>query len=83
MLYGRVLICYIGLTMNPEKLSHDEFAVVVEKAPLVSIDLIIENHRGQILLGMRTNEPAKDYWFVPGGRILKDERIAEAFERLI
>ena len=33
-------------------------------------------------MGLQTNEPAKGYWFVPGGRILKDERIAESFERV-
>jgi colanic acid biosynthesis protein WcaH len=72
--------------MNNKKiklLTHDELAEVVRLAPLVSIDLIIENIKGEILLGMRENEPARGTWFVPGGRILKDERISEAFERII
>jgi len=68
---------------KPLKLSHDELAEVVRLAPLVSIDLIIENSKGRVLLGMRNNEPAKGFWFVPGGRILKNERIAEAFERVM
>ncbi|MHC4648054.1 MAG: GDP-mannose mannosyl hydrolase [Planctomycetota bacterium] len=67
---------------NPRKLGRDELVEVVKKAPLVSIDLIVKNERGQILVGFRKNEPAKDFWFVPGGRILKDERIAEAFGRI-
>ena len=62
------------------KLNHDDFVEVVKKTPLVSIDLIVENDRNEVLLGFRKNEPAKNYWFVPGGRILKNERIAEAFE---
>ncbi|MFM9587755.1 NUDIX domain-containing protein, partial [Streptomyces caniscabiei] len=36
----------------------------------------------QVLLGRRTNRPAKGYWFVPGGRIYKDETFDQAFRRL-
>jgi colanic acid biosynthesis protein WcaH len=68
---------------RPAKLSHDELAEVVRLAPLVSLDLIIENSAGKVLVGMRNNEPAKGFLFVPGGRILKNERIADAFERII
>jgi len=64
------------------KLGPDDFAEVVRKAPLVSIDLVVKNGRNQILLGWRTNRPAKDSWFVPGARILKNERISQAFERI-
>jgi len=64
-------------------LSHKELAEVVRLALLVSIDLVIENEKGQILVGMRENEPAKGTWFVPGGRILKGERISQALERII
>jgi colanic acid biosynthesis protein WcaH len=63
-------------------LSTEEFIEVVKNAPLISIDLIIENPEGGILLGWRNNLPAKGYWFVPGGRIRKDERFEEAFRRI-
>lgn len=55
---------------------------VIKLSPLVSIDLIIRNTQNEVLLGLRNNEPAKDYWFVPGGRICKGERLAQAFERV-
>ncbi|WP_232522290.1 GDP-mannose mannosyl hydrolase [Marinimicrobium alkaliphilum] len=55
---------------------------VVRSAPLVSIDFVARNNAGDVLLGKRTNKPAKGYWFVPGGRILKGERLSEAFKRL-
>ena len=58
------------------------FSTVIQSTPLVSIDLVIKNNQGQALLGKRLNRPAKDYWFVPGGRILKDESLADAFIRL-
>lgn len=81
---GLSLLNYQVMFINqtPQKLEFDDFIEVVRLAPLVSIDLIIENKKGQVLLGMRQNEPAKDFWFVPGGRILKDERIPNAFERI-
>jgi len=50
--------------------------------PLVSIDLVVQNARGEILLGRRLNRPARDSWFVPGGRVLKNERLDAAFMRL-
>jgi colanic acid biosynthesis protein WcaH len=67
---------------SPDRLPAEVFASVVANAPLISIDLVIENPQGQILLGLRKNPPAKDYWFVPGGRIRKSEKLDDAFARL-
>lgn len=63
-------------------LSQEDFATVVRSTPLISIDLVVENERGEFLLGKRTNRPAQGYWFVPGGRVQKDEALERAFERL-
>ena len=60
----------------------DVFKNVVASTPLVSIDLVVENGRGEILLGLRNNRPAQGYWFVPGGRVLKNECLDDAFVRL-
>ncbi|WP_263079915.1 GDP-mannose mannosyl hydrolase [Endozoicomonas sp. Mp262] len=60
----------------------ETFKTVVASTPLVSIDLIVRNSQGQVLLGLRNNRPAQGFWFVPGGRICKDETIASAFSRL-
>lgn len=51
-------------------------------APIVSVDLIILNGSGEVLLGYRTNRPARNRWFVPGGRVFKGERIAHALARI-
>lgn len=59
------------------------FSSVIQHTPLVSIDLIVKNEEGKVLLGKRTNEPAKGYWFVPGGRIHKDETLDAAFKRTV
>lgn len=63
-------------------LRHEDFATVVRSTPLISIDLIVENAEGEFLLGKRLNRPAQGYWFVPGGRVQKDESLHAAFERL-
>ena len=62
----------------PEK----EFKEIVKYTPLVNIDFIIKNDKGQYLLGYRNNSPAKDFWFVPGGRLRKGETIKKAFFRI-
>ncbi|ENM2866639.1 GDP-mannose mannosyl hydrolase [Citrobacter koseri] len=58
------------------------FKTIIENTPLISVDLVIINKQGQVLLGQRQNRPAKDFWFVPGGRIYKDETFRNAFSRL-
>lgn len=63
-------------------LNKQRFSQVIESTPLVSIDLIIEDESGQVLLGQRLNRPAQGFLFVPGGRILKDEKLEDAFIRL-
>jgi colanic acid biosynthesis protein WcaH len=63
-------------------LSREDFIQLVRNAPLVSIDLIVRNPDGMALLGLRNNRPAQGWWFVPGGIIRKDERLAQAFRRI-
>lgn len=63
-------------------LDKQTFTQVIDSTPLISIDLVVENSHGQILLGLRNNRPAQGYWFVPGGRIRKNESLDSAFERL-
>lgn len=63
-------------------LDRETFKTIIDTTPLVSIDLLVRNAQGQILVGKRVNRPAQGYWFIPGGRILKNERLAEAFSRL-
>lgn len=63
-------------------LEADAFRSIVASTPLVSIDLIVRNQRGEILLGQRLNRPAQGCWFVPGGRIYKNENLDAAFRRL-
>lgn len=63
-------------------LSPGQLIEAIRLTPLVSIDLIVRDPQGRVLAGLRTNRPAQNCWFVPGGRICKDERLADAFQRI-
>lgn len=62
--------------------SRERFVELVRALPLVSVDLVLVRDRREVLLGLRTNRPAQGSWFVPGGRILKDEKRADALTRV-
>jgi colanic acid biosynthesis protein WcaH len=66
-----------------DPLGEAQFADVVRLAPLVSIDLVIKDPDGAVLVGLRTNAPAKGFYFVPGGRIRKNETVRNAFARIL
>lgn len=66
----------------PARLPRETLVEVIRHTPLVSIDLICLDPQGRLLLGWRSNRPAQASWFVPGGRILKDERVEQAIERI-
>ena len=64
------------------RLEPGDFENVIRLTPLVSIDMIVRSSDGRVLLGRRNNEPAKGCFFVPGGRITKNETLAAAFRRI-
>ncbi len=64
-------------------LDDKSFQFLVRNAPLISIDLIVKNKKNQVLLGLRKNAPARNFWFVPGGRIFKNETFREAIQRIV
>ena len=63
-------------------LSPADFRRAVEMLPLVSIDLLLHDGQGRYLTGLRSNPPAQGAWFVPGGRIRKNEPLALALDRI-
>lgn len=58
------------------------FVDLVAAMPLVSVDLVLVRGGAEVLLGLRNNRPAQGYWFVPGGRVLKDETRKHALARV-
>lgn len=59
-----------------------QFVEACAALPLVSIDLVLTNADGQLLLGKRNNAPARDFWFTPGGRIRRGEALNNAKLRI-
>jgi colanic acid biosynthesis protein WcaH len=59
-----------------------EFAAAAAALPLVSVDWVLANPDGQLLLGQRINAPARGWWFTPGGRIRKNEALVQAMLRV-
>jgi colanic acid biosynthesis protein WcaH len=65
------------MTLAPE-----QFKAIVRDTVLVALDLLIVNKQDELLVGRRLRKPAKDYLFVPGGRVLKGETLAAALQRI-
>ena len=65
-----------------ERLEPGDFETVIRLTPLVAMDMIVRSPEGRVLVGRRTNEPSKGCFFVPGGRITKNETLAAAFRRI-
>lgn len=67
----------------PNKAPLPIFQQTVQYFPTVSINLLIQNAAGEFLYVMRNNNPAKGVYWVPGGRILAGETLADAAARLL
>ena len=63
-------------------LKSNKFADVVKNTPLVAIDFFIIKDR-KLLIGKRMNSPGINKYFVPGGRIKKNENIKQALDRIL
>jgi colanic acid biosynthesis protein WcaH len=59
-----------------------EFVRAVGALPLVSVDWVLLNPSGQMLLGKRRNAPARHWWFTPGGRVRKNEPLGSCLQRV-
>lgn len=59
-----------------------EFEAALATLPLVSVDWVLTNPAGELLVGQRLNAPARGTWFTPGGRIRKGEPLAAALRRV-
>ena len=63
-------------------LKKKSFLNIIDKTPLCSIDILI-NIKNKYVFGLRKNKPASGYYFVPGGRILKNEIYEVTIKRIL
>jgi colanic acid biosynthesis protein WcaH len=59
----------------------EDYKKILETMPVCCVDLII-NKNNKVLLIKRNNEPEKGAFWIPGGRLLKGEKLKEAAIRL-
>jgi len=64
------------------RISDDLWKNCVRYQPIFAIDVVIYCKNLGILTGKRKNQPAKNKFFVPGGRVFKNESRDSAFERI-
>jgi colanic acid biosynthesis protein WcaH len=63
------------------KLSYEDYKKFLSSMPIVCVDCLVVNDNGEYLLVKRKNEPLKGEYWVPGGRLQKNERLADAVRR--
>ena len=68
--------------IDTDFLSLPAFERAVGALPLVSVDSVLLNSAGQMLLGYRRNAPARHWWFTPGGLVRKNEPLASCLQRV-
>lgn len=56
------------------------YAQFLSQMPIFCVDAVVV-HNGKVLLAYRNNKPAQHLWWVPGGRVLKDETLEQAILR--
>lgn len=64
------------------KLPAEQFHEVVRRTPLVALDLLLISADKKVILGWRKHPPARNFLFVPGGRVFKGERLSAALTRI-
>lgn len=65
-----------------KKIPIEIYREIHRSLPVVCVDIIITDGK-RFLLAKRSNEPEKNKWWMPGGRILKNELLKEAAARFL
>jgi len=63
-----------------KKIAEEEYKKITEQIPIVCIDVVIE-HKEKFLVCKRKEEPAKDQWWLVGGRIFFNELMFDCLKR--
>jgi len=60
-----------------------KYVQIIEVLPILCVDIVVRNWRGEYLLIKRANEPLKGHWWVIGGRVFKGETLEQAAVRKV
>jgi len=61
----------------------EQYRQILEVLPILCVDVIITNSRGEYLLVKRKGKPLEGHWWVVGGRVLKGETLEQAVVRKV
>jgi len=61
----------------------EQYSQIIEVLPILCVDVIVMNARGEYLLIKRAKQPMKGQWWVIGGRLLKGETLEQAVVRKV
>ena len=64
-------------------ISEELYKQVIDVIPILCVDIMLKNEKGEYLLIERAREPLKGYCWVIGGRVLKGENLKVAAIRKI
>jgi len=59
----------------------EQYLKIIEALPILCVDIVARNARGEYLLVKRANQPKKGHWWPIGGRVLKGETLEQAAVR--
>ena len=57
------------------------YSKVVKSIPIACVDILIKNKDNKLLLVKRQNNPAKNCWWLPGGRVKHGEKREDTAKR--
>lgn len=63
------------------RLPAEEYRNILRAVPIVCVDCVVVGEGGAVLLVKRRNAPLQGEFWLPGGRLHKNERLAEAVHR--
>jgi colanic acid biosynthesis protein WcaH len=55
----------------------EDYKKILNTMPIPCVDLVVR-WQGKLLMVYRDNKPAKGQWWLPGGRVLKNEKLEHA-----
>jgi ADP-ribose pyrophosphatase YjhB (NUDIX family) len=59
-----------------------EYASIYAKVPRLTVEIILRNQQGKLLLAKRAIEPCKGQWHLPGGTVRFGEPLTQAVNRI-
>lgn len=65
-----------------QRIPAEIYKKILENVPIPCVDLVV-HHKGKVLLLLRNDEPAKGKWWLPGGRVHKNEKLKDAAFRKV